>query len=106
MRRMMLALGAFSLAVPAQMAIPAFTPKAEAATKRTYSGTTRVHRVCRYTKARTGLIAGGVAGAVIGSKVLGGGLVGAAAGAVGGALGGRAIERAATRSKRCHYVRY
>jgi outer membrane lipoprotein SlyB len=106
MRRMMLALGAFSLAVPAQMAIPAFTSKAEAATKRTYSGSSRVRKVCRYSKGTTGLVAGGVTGAVVGSKVIGGGLVGVAAGAVGGALAGRAIDRTITAKKRCRYVRY
>lgn len=83
-----------------------FEVPAEARTRHHYYGqSTYRHKVCRYSRGTTGLVAGGVGGAVVGSKVLGGGLLGAAAGAVGGAVAGRAIDRASTAHRRCYYTR-
>lgn len=80
---------------------------AEASTRRHhyYGRTYYRHKVCRYSRGSTGLIAGGVAGAVAGPGLIGHGLLGAAAGAVGGALAGRAIDRTATAHRRCYYTR-
>jgi outer membrane lipoprotein SlyB len=84
----------------------AFDVPAEARTRHHYYGrTTYRHKVCRYSRGTTGLVAGGVGGAVVGSKVIGGGLLGVAAGAVGGALAGRAIDRSSTAHRRCYYTR-
>ena len=83
-----------------------FEVPAEARTRHPYYGrTTYRHKVCRYSRGTTGLVAGGVGGAGGGSQVIGGGLLGAAAGAVGGAIAGRAIDRASTAHRRCYYTR-
>ena len=102
MRRVFLALGAFSLAIPVAMTV---TGGAGIANARTYSGSSRVYKNCRHSSGTTGLIAGGVGGAILGSKIIGGGIVGPIVGAAGGALGGRAIDRSITAKKRCTYVR-
>ena len=102
MRRFIMALGAFSLAVPAAVVV---TGGAGIANARTYSGSSRVYKSCRHSSGTTGLVAGGVGGAIVGSKVIGGGIVGPLVGAVGGALGGRAIDRTISAKKRCTYVR-
>ena len=70
-----------------------------------YGRTYYRHKVCRYSRGSTGLIAGGVAGAVMGPGIIGHGRLGAAAGAVGGAVAGRAIDRTATAHRRCYYTR-
>ncbi|MGZ2412070.1 outer membrane lipoprotein SlyB [Sphingomonas sp. F9_3S_D5_B_2] len=72
---------------------------------RYYGHTTYRHKVCRYSRGRTGLLAGGVVGAVAGPSIVGHGLLGAAAGAVGGAIAGRAIDRSTTAHRRCYYTR-
>jgi outer membrane lipoprotein SlyB len=68
-----------------------------------YGQTYYQHKVCRYSRGSTGLIAGGVGGALVGHSILGHGLLGTAAGAVGGAVAGRAIDRASTAHRRCYY---
>jgi hypothetical protein len=70
-----------------------------------YGRTAYRHKVCRYSRGSTGLIAGGVAGAVVGPGLIGHGLLGAAAGAVGGAMAGRAIDRSTTAHRRWYYTR-
>jgi outer membrane lipoprotein SlyB len=96
-----------AVALAATTATSVAVPAADARTRRHhyYGRTTYRHKVCRYSRGRTGLIAGGVGGAVVGSQVLGGGLLGAAAGAVGGAVAGRAIDRSSTAHRRCYYTR-
>ncbi|MFW2851484.1 hypothetical protein ACM61V_06110 [Sphingomonas sp. TX0543] len=98
MRRMMLALGALSLAVPVSMSFP--TSDAQA---RTYKHKYRGVKRCRRSSGTTGLVAGGVGGALVGSSILGHGALGTVAGAAGGALAGRAIDRTITAKKRCRY---
>ncbi len=94
MRHLVLALSAFSIAIPASIAIPS---AAEARHyKRVYH-----HRACRHSSGTTGLVAGGVGGALAGRGVLGHGLLGTVAGGVGGALAGRAIDRTITAKRRC-----
>lgn len=99
MRRLMLTLGAVSLALPVSAVLPVSQAMAS---KATYHGKT-VRKVCRKSKGTTGLVAGAVGGAVVGGA-LGGGLLGTAAGGVGGAFAGRAIDRSITAKKRCRYV--
>ncbi|WP_298674414.1 hypothetical protein [uncultured Sphingomonas sp.] len=98
MRKLMLALGAMSLAVPVSMAFPSSDAQAK-----TYKHKYRGVKRCRRSSGTTGLVAGGVGGALIGSSVLGHGALGTVAGAAGGALAGRAIDRTMTAKKRCHY---
>lgn len=96
-----------ALALAATTATSVAVP-AEAATRHRhhyYGRTTYRHKVCRYSRGSTGLIAGGVVGAVAGPGIIGHGLLGAAAGAVGGAIAGRAIDRSATSHRRCYYTR-
>lgn len=102
MRKLMMALGALSLAVPAAMVVPA--SKAEA--QRTYHGkkhrySRNYRRSCRHSSGTTGLVAGGVGGALLGNSVLGHGALGTVAGGVGGAFAGRAIDRTITARDRC-----
>ena len=90
------------------MTATSFAVPAEAARHRRhhyYGHTHYRHKVCRYSRGSTGLIAGGVAGAVVGPSLIGHGLLGAAAGAVGGAVAGRAIARSSTAHRRCYYPR-
>ncbi len=87
------------------MTATSFAVPAEAARHRRhhyYGHTHYRHKVCRYSRGSTGLIAGGVAGAVVGPSLIGHGLLGAAAGAVGGAVAGRAIDRSSTAHRRCY----
>lgn len=109
MRKMILTLAAFAVAVPVGVALPTDSAQAQSRSTRYYSGTNyskaRYIQRCRRSSGTTGLVAGGVGGAVLGSKVIGGGLLGTVAGAVGGALGGRAIDRTITAKQRCTYVR-
>jgi len=97
MRHILLALGAFSLAVPAT-----FVPQTSDAQTRKYQGKDKRYAAkrCRHSSGTTGLVAGGVGGAVVGNA-LGGGLLGTVAGGAAGALGGRAIDRSMTAKKRC-----
>ena len=102
MRNLIMALGAFSLAVPAAVVLPA--GKAEA--QRTYHGKKRHYSRsdrgrCRHSSGTTGLVAGGAGGALLGNSVLGHGALGTVAGAVGGAFAGRAIDRSMTAKERC-----
>lgn len=98
MRKVMLAMGALSLAIPASMTLPA--GKAEA--KRYYSS--RYHhraRRCTHSGGTTGAVVGGVGGALVGRSLLGHGLLGTAGGAAGGFFAGRAIDRTITAKRRC-----
>jgi outer membrane lipoprotein SlyB len=97
MRRLMLTLGALSLAVPTVI-----VPTSAAQAQSRYHGKT-VKKVCRRSKGTTGLVTGGVGGAVAGAA-LGGGVLGAVAGGIGGAVAGKAIDKSITAKKRCRYV--
>lgn len=109
MRKTILALAAFAVAVPVGVAFPTDSAQAQSRSSRYYAGTNyskaRYIKKCRRSSGTTGLIAGGVAGAVAGPAIVGGGLLGTVVGGVGGALGGRAIDRTITAKQRCHYIR-
>ncbi|MEO5865835.1 MAG: hypothetical protein ABIS14_11075 [Sphingomonas sp.] len=98
MRKLVMALSAASLMIPATMAVPVSSAQAR---HRYYSHT--YHKSCRHSPGTTGMVAGGVGGALLGHAVLGHGLLGAAAGGVGGVFAGRAIDRTITAKSRCHY---
>ena len=105
MRKLILSLAAFAVAVPAAVVMPTHNGGvAEARESKTYRGRDGRYykrtRRCRHSSGTTGLIAGGVGGAVLGNAV-GGGLLGTLAGAGAGALGGRAIDRTMTADRRC-----
>ncbi|MEI9926515.1 MAG: hypothetical protein WDN44_00775 [Sphingomonas sp.] len=75
MRKLLLTLGAATLAVPAVVPITA----ADAQTHRVhhYRGHTARHYTrCRHSPGNTGLVAGGVGGALVGRSILGHGLLG------------------------------
>ena len=105
MRKIILTLAAFAVAVPAAVVMPvgpgANVAEAKSKTYRGRDGRyyNRTKR-CRHSSGTTGLVAGGVGGAVLGNAV-GGGLLGTLAGAGAGALGGRAIDRTITAKDRC-----
>lgn len=110
MKKIIFAVAAFAVAVPAAVVLPVGTAEAQSRNdSRYYKGTNyskaRYIKKCRKSDGTTGLVGGGVAGAVLGSEVIGGGLAGVAAGAVGGALAGRAIDRTVTAKERCVYIR-
>ncbi len=105
MRKLMLALGALSLAVPASMALP--TDKVEAKKhKKRYAYREWRGRdgrtYCRRSDGSTGLVIGAVGGALVGRSIDTGGdrTAGTLLGAVGGALVGREIERSSS-NRRC-----
>jgi outer membrane lipoprotein SlyB len=101
MRKVLLAISATAMAVPATMAIP--TDSAQAQTRYyqngTYVGPTWTGRdgrvYCRRSNGTVGLIVGGAAGALVGRAVDGGRnrTVGTVVGAAAGALIGREIAR-------------
>jgi hypothetical protein len=103
MKKLIVALSAAALTVPAAMPIQS----AEAQTRhaKTYHGKSaryyKHRRVCRRSPGNTGLIVGGVAGALAGPSIVGHGLLGNIAGGAAGALGGRAIDRTITADRRC-----
>ncbi|MES1975932.1 MAG: hypothetical protein V4472_26025 [Pseudomonadota bacterium] len=98
MRNFLLAVGAFSLVIPA-VAVP--VSSADARTRHHYHRGTYNHHSCRHSAGTTGLVAGGVGGALVGRSIFGHGLLGTAAGGVGGAFAGRAIDRTMTAHRRC-----
>lgn len=106
MKKLMLALGAFSMLAPISMALP--TDKAEARDGRHRNYKYREWRgrdgrqYCRKKDGTTGLIIGGAAGALAGRAVdtRGDRTVGTLGGAVAGALLGREIDRGGS-SRRC-----
>ncbi len=115
MRKLMLALGAMSVAVPAATVIPAAAaaPYVKAGTGvANYSEQRRKRyayrewrgrdgrRYCRKPDGTTGLVVGGVAGALVGRTIdtRGDRTVGTLLGAAAGAVAGREIERS---GKRC-----
>ncbi len=114
MRKLMLALGAVSLAVPAAMVVPATTAQAksyEYKADQRRNNKRHAYRewrgrdgrtYCRKPDGTTGLIVGGVAGALAGRAIdtRGDRSAGTLLGAVGGALAGREIDRGGSK-RRC-----
>ena len=104
MKKIMLALGAFSMLAPISMALP--TDKVEARSKdkrykyREWRGRDG-RQYCRKPDGTTGLIIGGAAGALAGRAIdtKGDRTVGTLGGAVAGALLGREVDRGG--SRRC-----
>ena len=110
MRRLILAVSATAMAVPATFAVPADSAQAQSYRYSRYyasNGPTWRGRdgryYCRRSNGTTGLIVGGAAGALIGRSIDGGRnhTTGTVLGAVAGALAGRAIERDSNNGRRC-----
>ena len=101
MRKVLLAISATAMAVPATMAIPTDSAQAQSRYYRNgyYYGPTWTGRdgrvYCRRSNGTVGLIVGGAAGALVGRAVDGGRnrTVGTVVGAAAGALIGREIAR-------------
>ncbi|MBV9932398.1 MAG: glycine zipper 2TM domain-containing protein [Alphaproteobacteria bacterium] len=87
MRKLILAISALSVAVPAAVAPTPADARRHHRVYRHYAAT------CRHHSGTTGAIVGGVGGALIGSAVTHHGLAGPLIGGAGGALLGRHIER-------------
>lgn len=97
MRKIIFALSAAALAVPAATIIPTDAAEAQYRTWRGKDG--RVY--CRRPNGTTGLIVGGAVGALAGRAIDGGRnrTLGTIAGAAGGALLGREIQRGSARQR-------
>jgi outer membrane lipoprotein SlyB len=104
MRKLILAVSATAMAIPATFAIPIDTAQAQRYSRYYdrdgyYSGPTWQGRngryYCRRSNGTTGLLVGGAAGALVGRAIDGGRnhTTGTIVGAVAGALAGRAIQR-------------
>jgi len=108
MRKLILAVSATAMAVPATFALPTEQAQAQSRYYRDgyYSGPTwrdsRGRYRCRRSNGTTGLIVGGAAGALVGRSIDGGRhrTTGTVVGAVAGALVGREIQRSSNR-RRC-----
>ena len=116
MRKLMLALGAMSLGVPAAMVVPATTAQAKsyefkADQDRRYHKKRYAYRewrgrdgrtYCRKPDGTTGLLVGAVGGALLGRTIdtRGDRTAGTVLGGVAGALAGREIDRSSSR-RRC-----
>ncbi|AXJ95245.1 MULTISPECIES: hypothetical protein [unclassified Sphingomonas] len=100
MRKILFALSAVSLTLPASFALPTSAAQARHHYRHYERGYHHVRR-CSYSGGTTGLVAGGVGGALVGNSILGHGALGTIAGGVGGALAGRAIDRSITAHRRC-----
>ena len=112
MRKLILAVSATAMAVPATFAVPADSAQAQRYSgyydsNGYYTGPTWRGRngryYCRRSNGTTGLIVGGAAGALIGRSLDGGRnhTTGTVLGAVAGALAGRAIQRNSDSGRRC-----
>ncbi|RYE02688.1 MAG: glycine zipper 2TM domain-containing protein [Sphingomonadales bacterium] len=117
MRKLMLALGAISLAIPAAMALPAapaaanvtsgkamFEPAAQQRRKRHAYREWRGRdgkRYCRRSDGTTGLVVGAVGGALVGRTIdtRGDRTAGTVLGALAGGLAGREIDRGNSRNR-------
>ena len=108
MRKMILAVAATTMAVPATMALPTDSAQAQSRYYRNgqYYGPTwqgRDGRIyCRRSNGTVGLIVGGAAGALVGRSIDGGRnrTTGTVLGAAAGALIGREIDRSRS-GRRC-----
>ena len=110
MRKLILAVSATAMALPATFAVPI-----DAAPAQRYSGyydsngyyvgpTWRGRGgryYCRRSNGTTGLIVGGAAGALVGRAIDNGHTTGTIVGAVAGALAGRAIQCNSDSGRRC-----
>jgi outer membrane lipoprotein SlyB len=108
MRKILLAVAATTMAVPATMALPTDSAEAQSRYYRNgyYEGPTWRGRdgrlYCRRSNGTVGLIVGGAAGALVGREIDGGRnrTAGTILGAAAGALIGREIQRSSSR-RRC-----
>ncbi|MDB5695351.1 MAG: hypothetical protein JWN21_894 [Sphingomonas bacterium] len=101
MRKMILALSAFAVAVPTAAVFPIDSADAQSRYREWRGKDGRTY--CRKSNGRTGLVVGGVAGALIGRTIDTGGdrTIGTLGGAALGALAGRAVERETSKPRRC-----
>ena len=98
MRKLMLALGASAMLVPATMAFPVSEAGAQRYKYREWRDN-RGRLRCRKPDGTTGAVIGGVAGALLGRTIdtRGDRTLGTLGGAAAGALAGRAVERGGER---------
>ena len=110
MRKLILAVSATAMALPATFAVPIDSAQAQRYSRYYdsngyYVGPTWRGRngryYCRRSNGTTGLIVGGAAGALVGRAIDNGHTTGTIVGAVAGALAGRAIERNSDSGRRC-----
>ena len=102
MRKFILGLSAFAVALPAVAVLPTTGADAKRSQYREWRG--RDGRVyCRKSNGTTGLIVGGVGGALVGRTIDTGGdrTIGTLGGAALGALAGRAVERNTGKNRHC-----
>ena len=102
MRKLILGLSAFAVALPAVAVLPSSSADARRYHTREWRG--RDGRVyCRKSNGTTGLIVGGVGGALVGRTIDTGGdrTIGTLGGAALGALAGRAVERNTGSRRHC-----
>ena len=102
MRKFILGLTAFAVAVPTVAVFPTSSAEARRSQYREWRG--RDGRVyCRRSNGTTGLIVGGVGGALVGRTIDTGGdrTIGTLGGAALGALAGRAVDREVSKPRRC-----
>ena len=112
MRKLILAVSATAMAVPATFVVPIESAQAQRYSRYYdnsgyYNGPTWRGRdgryYCRRSNGTTGLIVGGAAGALVGRAIDGGRhrTTGTIIGAVAGALAGREIQRSGDNGRRC-----
>ena len=101
MRKMILALSAATLAVPAVTATPAFAHDHRASSSQSWRGSDG-RMYCRKPNGTVGLVVGGAAGALVGREIdkRGSRTTGTVLGAAVGALVGRHVQRNVI-SRRC-----
>jgi len=106
MRKLILAVSATAMAIPATVALPEAAQAQRYYSNGAYVGPTWRGRdgryYCRRSNGTTGLIVGGAAGALIGHSLDGGRhhTTGTVVGALAGALVGREVQRSSAR-RRC-----
>ncbi|MBX3566112.1 MAG: glycine zipper 2TM domain-containing protein [Sphingomonas sp.] len=117
MRKMMLALGAITMAIPTSMVVPVAAAKAGAATTKSVAAFDQRRRgrhysyrewrgrdgkrYCRRSDGTTGLVVGAVGGALVGRTIdtRGDRSGGTIIGAIAGGLAGREIDRSSSRNR-------
>jgi uncharacterized protein YcfJ len=102
MRKLILGLSAFAVAIPTAAVIPFDAADAQRYKYREWRGKDG-RTYCRKSNGTTGLVVGGVAGALVGRTIDTGGdrTIGTLGGAALGALAGRAVERETSKPRRC-----
>lgn len=104
MRKLILGLSAFAVAMPVAVVFPVDGVNAQNRRYQYREWRGRDGKTyCRKSNGTTGLVVGGVAGALVGRTIDTGGdrTIGTLGGAALGALAGRAVERETSKPRRC-----